>query len=82
MIDLVRRMIDEHGRLRAPARDVSIDADLYELGLTPFTAVQVMLALEEAAGVQFPDEMLRRRNFASIGAMLACLERLDRRAAA
>ena len=40
-----------------------------------------MLALEDALGVQFPEHMLRRRNFASIGAIVACLRELERKAA-
>jgi acyl carrier protein len=81
MIDLVRQMIDEHGRLPVAARDVSTDADLYEIGLTSFAAVQVMLALEEALGRQFPERMLRRQTFATIGSIVAGLRQLERKAA-
>ena len=81
MIDLVRQAIDEHARLPVPARNLSADADLYEIGLTSFAAVRIMLALEDALGVQFPEHMLRRRNFASIGAIVACLRELERKAA-
>lgn len=82
MIDLVRQAIDEHGRLPAPARELGVNSDLYELGLTSFAAVRIMLALENAYGVQFPEHMLRRRNFASIGAIVACLRELERKVAA
>jgi acyl carrier protein len=81
MIELVRQMIDEHGRLPVAARDLSANADLYEIGLTSFAAVQVMLALEAALGVQFPERMLRRQTMASINSILAELRHIERRAA-
>jgi acyl carrier protein len=81
MIELVRQMIDEHGRLKVAARDLSANADLYEIGLTSFAAVQIMLALEAALGVQFPERMLRRQTMSSINSILAELRRLERRAA-
>ncbi|ATQ67192.1 acyl carrier protein [Methylosinus trichosporium] len=81
MIELVRQMIDEHGRLPTPARLLSPNADLYEIGLTSFAAVEVMLALEEALGLQFPERMLRRQSFGSIASIVACLRQLERKAA-
>jgi acyl carrier protein len=79
MNELVRQMIDEHGRLPIAARDVSANTDLYEIGLTSFAAVQIMLALEEAIGAQFPERMLRRQSFASINSIVACLRQLERK---
>jgi acyl carrier protein len=81
MNELVRQMIDQHARLPVAARDLSTNSDLYEIGLTSFAAVQVMLALEEALGIQFPEHMLRRGAFSSIGSIVACLRQLERKAA-
>jgi acyl carrier protein len=81
MNELVRQIIDEHGRLPVAARNLSANSDLYEVGLTSFAAVQVMLGLEHALGVQFPERMLRRQNFASINSIVACLRQLERQAA-
>lgn len=81
MIDLVRKIIDAHGGLRVAARTLAPNSDLYEAGLTSFTAIQVMLALEEACGVEFPDHMLRRQNFSSINSIIACLYELQPKAA-
>ena len=41
-------------------------ADLYELGLKSTESVNVMLALEEAFGIEFPDEVLKKSTFASV----------------
>lgn len=81
MIELVRRIIDTQGRLPVAARSLSPSSDLYEAGLTPFAAIRIMLALEEALGVEFPEHMLRRQNFASINSIVACLRQLERKAA-
>ncbi len=81
MIELIRRTIDEKGHLTVPARMIDPDANLYEAGLSPFAAIQVMIALEAACGAEFPSRMLRRQSFSSLNSIAACLERVERRAA-
>src|SRR5690606_41883690 len=46
-------------------------ADLYAAGLSSFASVQLMLGLEEAFDIEFPDHMLNRKSFASIAAIEA-----------
>ena len=81
MIDLIREIIDAKGHLPVAARTIDPNANLYEAGLSPFAAIQVMLALEDACGVEFPKQMLRRRSFSSLNSIAACLERVERKAA-
>ncbi len=85
MIDTVRRLLHENGRLHTPIETLSDGADLYEAGLTPFAAIRTMLAIEEAFDVEFPVDMLRRQSFVSINAIVTCLNELasaaDRKAA-
>lgn len=85
MIDKIRRMLQEHGRLHTPVEHLSDSDDLYSAGLTPFAAIRTMLALEEAFDVEFPVSMLRRQSFASIAAIRDCVSTLapsaERRAA-
>lgn len=81
MIDLIREIIDAKGHLLVAARTIDPNANLYEDGLSPFTAIQVMLALEDACGVEFPKQMLRRWSFSSLNSILACLQRVERKAA-
>ena len=76
MIDNVRSLLQKHGRLHAPVESLADSADLYDAGLTPFAAIRLMLAIEEEFGVEFPVAMLRRQSFASIDAIVACLETL------
>jgi acyl carrier protein len=76
MKDIIRRLLQENGRLHTPIEQLSDSADLYQAGLTPFAAIRTMLAIEEAFDVEFPVAMLRRQSFASINAILACLNEL------
>ena len=76
MQEIVRRLLEEHGRLHSPVAGLSSDADLYDAGLTPFAAIRVMLALEEQFEIEFPVRMLCRQSFASIDAIAACLVEL------
>ena len=85
MMDTIRRLLQEHGRLHTPVEQLSDFDDLYSAGLTPFAAIRTMLALEEAFDVEFPVGMLRRQSFASINAVRDCVSQLanpaERRAA-
>jgi acyl carrier protein len=76
MIETIRRLLQDNGRLHTPIETLSDNADLYQAGLTPFAAIRTMLALEEAFDVEFPVNMLRRQSFSSINAIVACLNEL------
>lgn len=74
----VRAVIREHGRLTTSVDDISDDADLYQAGLSSHASVNLMLALEEAFDVEFPERMLRRRVFQSVTAIASAIEELLR----
>ncbi len=76
MLQTIRTLIAEHGRLPIPVEGLRDDQDLYAAGLTSFAAVQLMLALEDRFDVEFADTMLNRRSFASIDAIAGCLRQL------
>ena len=77
MIDAIHRLIDEKGNLSIGARDLAPGSDLYRTGLTPFTAIQLMLALEKEFDVEFRAQMLNRRSMSSINAILSCIYELQ-----
>lgn len=81
MIDTIRELIAEHGRLPIAIGTVANDQDLYAAGLTSFAAVQLMLAIEDRFDVEFPESMLNRRSFSSIDAIAGCLHDLSIKAA-
>ena len=69
MLETIQRLIDEKGSLSIAARNLPRDADLYRAGLTPFSAIQVMLALEKEFNIEFPKWMLNRQSMSSIDAI-------------
>jgi acyl carrier protein len=46
--------------------EVDGQADLYKVGLTSHASVDVMLALEDAFDIEFPEEVLKKSTFESI----------------
>ncbi|MEI6253196.1 MAG: acyl carrier protein [Mycobacteriaceae bacterium] len=72
----IRNVLAAHGRLPVDAADVPATADLYALGLTSHASVNVMLALEDAFDVEFPDEVLKKSTFASVENIERVLEGL------
>jgi acyl carrier protein len=77
----VREIVQEHGRLAVDLATLPDDASLYEAGMTSHASVNVMLALEDAFDIEFPDEMLTRGVFESVAAISSALEKLHAQAA-
>ncbi len=73
---VIRKVLGEHAKLSVDSTALDPAADLYELGLTSHASVNVMLALEDAFDVEFPDELLRKSTFASVGAIRSALTEL------
>ena len=69
IIEDVRKIIASHGKLPGDVATLADDADLYAAGLSSFASVQLMLALEERFDIEFPETMLNRKTFSSIGAI-------------
>ena len=76
MTETIRRIIDEEGRLAVAVASLDDRANLYDAGLTSHASVNLMLALEDAFDIEFPDEMLQKQTFESIGAIRASIEEL------
>ncbi len=76
MNEEIRRVLDEHARMPIDAESLADDADLYEAGMTSHASVNVMLALEDAFDVEFPDHMLKRSVFETIAAIAGALSEL------
>jgi acyl carrier protein len=76
MTDEIRTVIKEHGRLPVDVDTLDDDADLFAAGMTSHASVNLMLGLEDAFDVEFPDHMLKRSVFESISAMRAAIQEL------
>lgn len=69
----IRTVLEQHGRLSKDAHSIPADGDLYQAGMTSHASVNVMLGLEGALDIEFPDHMLNRSVFGSIEAMRIAL---------
>jgi acyl carrier protein len=74
--DRIREIVGEHGRLSVAVSHLHDDASLYQAGLTSHASVNLMLALEESFGIEFPERMLRRRTFESISSIAGAVGEL------
>lgn len=70
----VRDVLAEHGRLAVDVAGLSPEDDLYRAGLTSHASVNVMLAVEDAFDIEFPERLLRKSTFASIAAIVAAVD--------
>lgn len=74
--DQVRAIVMEHGRFAGSTSNLKDHDDLYLAGMTSHASVGVMLALEAAFDVEFPDRMLKRSVFESVDAIARAIEEL------
>ena len=72
----IRQVLAEHARLPIDVAAVGDHDDLFQLGLTSHASVNVMLALEDAFDIEFPETMLRKSTFESVAAIHAALSDL------
>jgi acyl carrier protein len=73
----IRRVLSEHARLPVDVDTLTDDSDLFAAGMTSHASVNLMLALEDAFDLEFPDRMLTRAVFDSIGSISAAIEELS-----
>lgn len=77
MNEKIRQAVAGHARLGVDVDVLADDADLYQAGMTSHASVNVMLALEDAFEIEFPDRMLTRSVFESIASIRAALTELE-----
>jgi acyl carrier protein len=69
----IRQVLTEHARLSGPLDQLPDNADLFDAGMTSHASVSVMLALEDAFDLEFPDSMLKRNVFETVNSIAAAL---------
>jgi acyl carrier protein len=77
--DTIRKILKDHGRLDLDVTSLTPDADLYDAGMTSHASVNVMLAIESAFDIEFPDQMLSRGVFESIQSISTAVSSLQQR---
>jgi acyl carrier protein len=80
MIDQIRKILRDHGRLSKDVDSLPETADLYQAGMTSHASVNVMLALEGQFDIEFPDHMLKRSVFETMAAMRDAIQELTKAA--
>ena len=73
MEEAIREVLASYAKLPVDIATVGYDADLYQIGLTSHASVNVMLGLEDAFDVEFPDALLRKDTFHSIASIAGAL---------
>jgi len=76
MRDQIRQVLSEHARLPVDMATLDDQDDLFRAGMTSHASVNVMLALEDAFDIEFPEAMLRKATFESATAIEAALVQL------
>ncbi len=66
MFDTIQSLIDQEAQIRVPASHLTPRANLYELGMTPYTAIRLLLAIEREFHIEFPRDSLNREAMATI----------------
>lgn len=71
--ETIRDVLADLGQLAKPLPEIGDDDDLLSLGLASHSGLNVMLGLEEAFGIEFPDALLRLTTLRSIAAIRAAI---------
>jgi acyl carrier protein len=74
---MIRSVLSERAGLPVDVDTLDDDADLFAAGMTSHASVNLMLTLEDAFGLEFPDRMLTRGVFASVSAIAAAIAELS-----
>jgi acyl carrier protein len=74
--DQIRSILAEYAKLPEDPSLLKDDDDLFKAGMTSHASVNVMLALEDEFDIEFPESMLRKSTFETIGAMRAAVSQL------
>jgi acyl carrier protein len=74
-------VLRDHARLPVDVYSVADSEDLFQAGMSSHASVNVMLALEDAFDVEFPDRMLKRSVFESVAGIAAAIGELQAEAA-
>jgi acyl carrier protein len=73
----IRQVLHDHARLAVDVDTLDDHADLFRAGMTSHASVSLMLALEDAFDVEFPDAMLKRGVFESVASIGAAVQSMQ-----
>ncbi len=76
MKEKIREIVGDHAGLAMKIESLDTSSDLYSAGMTSHSSVNLMLALENEFGLEFPPELLNRSVFESIDSIALAIEGL------
>lgn len=76
--DRIREIVSENGGLKLPLEEIKDSTDLYRAGMTSYSSVLLMIALENEFNLEFPDGMLSRDVFESVDSIAHAIDSLLR----
>ena len=76
MRDRVRTIVGSMNILPVPVDGLSDEDSLFAAGMTSFGSVQLMLAIEEEFDIEFPNSLLTRKTFATLGGLISAVDQL------
>lgn len=72
----IRRVLSDRGQVPSDVAAIDSTHSLYDAGMTSHATVKVMLGLEDAFDIEFPDELLKRSVFDQISSIADAIEKL------
>lgn len=63
----IRDILSTNATIVADENALGVEDDLFDRGLTSFQSVQVMMAIEQRFDVEFPDALIRKETFQTVG---------------
>ncbi|WP_398475914.1 acyl carrier protein [Tardiphaga sp.] len=76
MRDRVRTIVASMNLVPVPVEGLTDEDNLFDAGMTSFGSVQLMLRIEEDFDIEFPNALLTRKTFATLGGLIAAVEQL------
>jgi len=74
LVERIREIIKKAMGRRHDFSLLTDDDNLYDAGLSSHEAVNLMVALEESFGIEFPDHLISRGSFESVSAIARALK--------
>jgi acyl carrier protein len=76
VVERIRTILNGSVGLQRDFSTIANGDDLYDAGMTSHSTVTLMVALEEAFDVEFPDHLLCRNTFMSVNAIVEALKEI------
>lgn len=77
LVETIRDVVAQQAHLSSDAASLSASESLYTAGMTSHASVNVMLGVEDAFDIEFPEEMLTKETFESLDSIAQAVATLQ-----